>query len=112
MTISTRVYLVALSALFCAAPVVAQSSASSALPTCTELGISRVFVMIPPGKTPEEVTAAIQTGGLTPAGGQAVLISTAQRTPILNIEQLSGRMRTTLDLLLDRQTSIDGSLSI
>jgi len=71
-----------------------------------------MVVMIPPGKSAEEISASIQSGGLLPAGGQAVLIPAGALNPIVNSDAFRQRIDVTLNRFLEQGIIIDGSLSI
>jgi hypothetical protein len=83
-----------------------------ALPICAEQGLARMVVMIPPGKSADEISASIQSGGLLPAGGQVVLIQPGALNPIANAETFRQRIDLTLNRFLEQGIIIDGSLSI
>jgi hypothetical protein len=109
-----RRFLPLLATLLAAAPLAAQAEtdAVAGVPRCADLGLARVVVMLPPGKTVEEITPSLQSGGLLPAGGQATIIPAGQLTPITNREEFQRRLNTTLNLFLEQGIIIDGSLSI
>jgi len=107
----TLLALAAIGALALATPAAAQgdSDAVAALPTCASQGIQAVAVMIPPGQTAEQLGETLRTGGLFPAGTQAMILQPGQFTRIRNQEQFSGRMRMSLSMFLDQGINIQGT---
>jgi len=103
--------LAAIGALVLATPAAAQgdSDAVAALPTCASQGIQRVAVMVPPGQTAEQLGETLRTGGLFPAGTQAMILQPGQFTRIRNEQQFNGRMRMSLNLFLEQGINIQGT---
>jgi len=81
-------------------------------PTCAETGVQRVAVMVPPGKTREEIGTAVAQGGLFPEGTQVVILNLGEYTPMQNQDEFSRRMHLVLTRFLDEGTKIDGTLSV
>jgi hypothetical protein len=95
-----------------ATPAAAQDgalAAADALPTCASQGIQRVAVMVPPGQTAEQLGETLRTGGVFPAGTQAVILQPNQLTRLRNEEQFHGRMRMSLNLFLEQGIHIQGT---
>jgi TonB family protein len=81
-------------------------------PTCTDAGVQRVAVMVPPGKTREEISNVVATGGMFPEGTQVVILELGEYTPMQNEAEVTRRMNFVLQRFLDEGTQIDGTLSV
>lgn len=86
--------------------------ADAATPACAETGVQRVAVMVPPGKTADEIRTAVTQGGMFAEGTQVVILNLGEYTPMLNREQFSRQMNLVLTRFLDEGTKIDGTLSV
>lgn len=93
-----------------ASPAAAQDAASiiSSTPTCTELGVTRVAMTVPPGRAPDEMRAEIATSGAFPAGTQVVLLQPYQAPRILDVERFGARLEILLVAFLRQEISIEG----
>ncbi|MBV9110054.1 MAG: energy transducer TonB [Gemmatimonadetes bacterium] len=90
----------------------AQSAGNGDAPTCASLGVQRVVIMTPPGKTPAEIQDAVTHGGLFPAGTEALIVEPGQLTAMRDRERFGRRMHEMLRGLLDQGLKIDGSVSV
>jgi hypothetical protein len=108
--------LVAAGALLVGAEASGQTASGApdpgAIPTCTEQGIQRVAVMVPPGKTADELRTLLRDGKLFPDGTQVSILQPGRIAAVRNQEQLSKRLDLVLHGFLQRGTKIDGTLSI
>lgn len=86
--------------------------ADQTTPTCAETGVQRVAVMVPPGKTREEIGTTVAQGGLFPEGTQVVILNLGEYTPIQNQDEFNRHMNLVLIRFLDEGTKIDGTLSV
>jgi hypothetical protein len=86
--------------------------ADAATPACAETGVQRVAVMVPPGKTMDEIRTTVAQGGMFAEGTQVVILGLGEYTPMLNQEDFSRRMNLVLTRFLDEGTRIDGTLSV
>ncbi|HYH83270.1 MAG TPA: energy transducer TonB [Longimicrobium sp.] len=97
-------------------PVHAQRTAlemaDATTPACAETGVPRVAVMVPPGKTMDEIRTAVAQGGMFPEGTQVVILNLGEYTSMQNQEEFSRRMNLVLTRFLDEGTRIDGTLSV
>lgn len=100
-----------------APPLLAQSPRvaaleADALPTCSEQGVRRVAVMVPPGQTRDEFRATLRGGTLFPPGTEVVILEPGRIAPLRDPEEFQTRVRRTLDALLDENVKIDGTVSV
>jgi|GEM_PF-1857545 len=86
--------------------------ADASTPACAETGVPRVAVMVPPGKTMDDVRTLVAQGGMFPEGTQVVILNPGEYTPMQNQEEFSRRMHLVLMRFLDEGTKIDGTLSV
>lgn len=90
----------------------AQDTQLAAAPTCAERGMQRVAVMVPPGRTEDEVRELARNGALAPAGTEVFILPTGHLTRMKNAEAFRERMNRMLYHFLDRGTRVDGTVSI
>ena len=83
-----------------------------ALPACSDQGVRRVAVMVPPGHTRDEFRAALQGGTLFPPGTEVVILEPGRISPLRDPEEFQSRVRRTLDALLRENVMIDGTVSV
>jgi hypothetical protein len=88
----------------------AQADTTFATPTCAEQGQQRVAVMIPPGRTLEEMRETLVSGTSLPVGTQVTIIAPGDLRPLRNERQFGERMRYTLFSFLDTGYKIDGTI--
>lgn len=81
-------------------------------PACAATGVQRVAVMVPPGRTREEISQAAAEGGMFPAGTQVVVLNLGEYTPLQNQQEFNRRMDGVLRTLLLEGYQIDGTLSV
>lgn len=108
--------LVAAGALLVGAEASGQATSGAtdpgAIPTCTEQGIPRVAVMVPPGKTADDLRTLLRDGRLFPDGTQVSILQPGRMNAIRNQDQFSKRVDLVLHDFLQRDIKIDGTLSI
>lgn len=101
----------ALSATAAAAQVMELPTLADTLPACSDLGIRRVAVMVPPGQTTGELRALLAGGTLFPPATEALILQPAQLTELRTAEAFQERLGLTLERLSRWGLRIDGTLS-
>jgi hypothetical protein len=91
-----------------AAPAMGDASAA---PACSEQGVQRVAVMVPPGQTTAELRALLAGGSLFPPGTEAVILQPGQIAPLRDARAFDEQLRLTLDRLLRNDIMISGTVS-
>lgn len=107
----TRAALLAMALLMAGTSAAAAQEAGSAaasIPTCTELGVTRVAMTIPPGRSRDEVRAELATSSAFPAGTQVVLLEPYQMPRITDPERFGARAEVLLNAFLRQEISIEG----
>ncbi len=107
-------------ALLCAAallPAWAGASAQAAdstesTPTCAERGMQRLAVMVPPGRTEDDVRQLAQNGSLAPNGTEVFILPAGHFTAMRNGEAYQSRLNTMLRRFLDDGGEVQGTASI
>jgi hypothetical protein len=92
-------------AVLAAAPAAAQTEA----PTCAERGQSRLAVMVPPGRTEDEIRDAARSGALAPQGTEVFILPAGHFTRMRNGKQHGERMNGVLRGLLNMNMQVEGS---
>ena len=90
----------------------ALETSDATTPTCAETGVQRVAVMVPPGKTREEISSTVAEGGMFAEGTQVLILDLGSYTPMRNEEEFERRMHRVLRRFLDDGIQIDGTLSM
>jgi hypothetical protein len=105
--------VIAAAALLAAASAHAQDDTlPSPFPSCAEQGVARVAVMIPPGKSEDEIRAAVMNGNFFPAGTEVRFLRTGQLTRLRNQQDVGSRINLALNRFLNEGIEIDGSVSM
>jgi hypothetical protein len=104
--------ILAAAALLLATGARAQDAQLAAAPTCAEQGMQRIAVMVPPGRTVDEVRELARTGALAPAGTEVFILPAGHFTRLKNEQLYRERMNRMLQHFLDRGTKVDGNVSI
>jgi hypothetical protein len=99
-------------ALLAATGARAQDTQLAAAPTCAEQGKQRLAVMVPFGRTEEEVRELARGGALAPAGTDVVILPLGRYTQMKDGEAFSNRMSRMLNHFLDQGTRVDGTVSV
>lgn len=103
-------------ALACVSAARAQQTAleiaDATTPTCTETGVQRVAVMVPPGRTREEISATVAEGSMFAQGTQVLILNLGEYTPIVNEDQFQRRMQVLLGRFVHDGIQIDGTISV
>jgi hypothetical protein len=101
-------------ACVCAAPAqqTALEMSDATTPTCAATGVQRVAVMVPPGRTREEITATVAEGGLFAEGTQVLVLNLGEYTPMQNEAEFNRRMQGVLHRFLQEGIQIDGTMSV
>lgn len=101
--------LAALVLLAAAAPLAAQSAPADTAAACTDLGLARLAVTVPPGQTREEVVDALQQSGALAPGTEVRLLETGYVPPLTNQERFSSRALMHLDRLIRAGLEVSGT---
>ena len=81
------------------------------LPACADLGLARVALTVPPGRTQEEVQASIQRGEIVEAGVEALILPRGRLPNLVNPDHMRSRASSTLWRILQR-LQVDGAVSM
>lgn len=90
----------------------AQDTQLAAAPTCAEQGTQRLAVMVPFGRTEDEVRELARGGALAPQGTEIAILPLGSYTQMKNGEAFSNRMKRMLNHFLDQGTKVDGTVSV
>ncbi len=106
------------SLFLCAAAVLAAADASAqadttfATPTCAERGMQRLAVMVPPGRTADDVRQLAQNGSLAPNGTEVFIVPAGRFTAMRSEAAYRTRLNTMLRRFLDDGGEVQGTASI
>lgn len=104
--------LLAATTLIAATGARAQDTQLAAAPTCAERGMQRLAVMVPPGRTEDEVRELARNGALAPNGTEVFILPTGHLTRLKNADVVRERINRMLYHYLDRGIKVDGTVSI
>jgi hypothetical protein len=90
----------------------AQDAQLATAPTCAEQGVRRVAVMVPLGRTQEEVRALADSGALAPRGTEVAILPLGSYTRLRNEHAFKNRMRRMMRELMDEGSEVAGTVSI
>lgn len=102
--------LLAATTLIAATSARAQEIAAG--PTCAEQGIQRVAVMVPLGRTEEEVRALADSGALALRGTEVVILPLGSYTRLRNEHAFKNRMRRMMREFMEEDAEVVGTVSI
>jgi TonB family protein len=103
-----------LAAVLAVAPLRAAAQApdsAAAGPSCAEHGIRRLVVMVPPGRTPDEIRTLAAEGQLAPAGTEVLVVLPGEFTALRNERRFNDRMTSLLYTFMRQGTQVDGTVS-
>lgn len=100
-----------LATLLLASGAQAQTTELADAPTCAEQGMQRLAVMVPPGRTADDVQELARTGALAPAGTEVFILPAGHFTRMKNEEAYESRMNRMLHHFLGRGMAVDGTVS-
>jgi len=80
-------------------------------PTCTEQGVTRFALSVPPDRTREDLTAALARGEILPGGSEAFIFPDGAGPRLLNSEDLRDDARRTIGRILAR-LKVDGKMTV
>ncbi len=110
---STAVPLSALLSCIALLPGVARAQAAATpFPACTDQGISRVAITVPPGRTEAQIRATLVEANAFPAGTEMHFLSYGQVPAIRNHDHVRKRFEGTVRRLLNDGFKIDGTVSV
>lgn len=111
MTMRSPFILLAAAATLLLAPG-ARAQEIADVPTCAEQGTQRLAVMVPPGRTEDEVRELARSGALAPAGTEVFILPAGHFTRMKNEDVFKSRMSRMLHHFLDLGTKVEGNVSI
>ena len=85
---------------------------TAAMPTCDEQGTKRLVVMIPPGRTEDEMKELVRRGALAPAGTEVFVIPAGHFTRMKNEKEFGERLGSMLNGLMIGGLKVDGTVSV
>ncbi len=89
----------------------AQADTTFATPACAERGQQRMVVMVPPGRTEEEIRRALAGGTSLPRGTQFTIVAPGELPPLRDVARFEYRMNVTLRSFLVTGHQIDGTVN-
>ena len=105
-------FILLAAALLAATGARAQDAELAAAPTCAEQGMQRLAVMVPPGRTADEVRELARTGALAPAGTEVFILPAGHFTRMKNEDVFKSRMNRMLHHFLEQGIKVEGNVSI
>jgi hypothetical protein len=104
--------ILAAAALLAATQARAQDTQPAAEPTCAEQGKQLIAVMVPLGRTEDEVRALADSGALAPRGTAIAILPLGSYTELKHEQAFRSRMRRMLGRFVDQNTEVAGTVSI
>lgn len=81
-------------------------------PSCAEQGVARVALSVPPGRSRQDIEAALSRGEIFPQGTDAVIIPEGGGLQVLNGDHLRDEARRTLGRLVGRGMQVEGMMIV
>jgi hypothetical protein len=107
-----RATLLCTAALLAIHTAASAQAADSAGPTCAERGMQRLAVMVPPGRTAEDVRQLARSGSLAPNGTEVFIVPAGHFTPMRDEAAYRSRMNMMMHRFLDDGGEVQGTASI
>lgn len=105
-------FFLAAATLLAATGARAQDTQLAAEPTCAEQGRQLIAVMVPLGRTEDEVRELANSGALAPRGTAIAILPLGSYTRLKNEQAFRNRMRRMLGRFVDQDTEVAGTVSI
>lgn len=114
MTMNSRIPLAVLAAtlLYASAASAQAAGSADAAPTCAERGMQRLAVMVPPGRTADDVRQLAQNGSLAPNGTEVFIVPAGHFTALRDEAGYRSRMSRMMHRFLDDGGEVQGTASV
>ena len=89
-----------------------EADSAAAMPSCAEQGTKRLVVMVPVGRTEDDVREMVRSGALAPVGTEVFVVPTGHLTRMRNEKELSERLTSMLHGFMFGGLKVDGTISV
>ena len=108
-----RTMLLAMAAtLACSGAAAQEADSTAAMPACAEQGTPRLVVMVPPGRTEDDVKALVRSGSVAPVGTEVFVVPAGHFTQMKNQKEFGERTNSMLHGLMVQGVKVDGTVSV